>query len=97
MVTNSLSLVIDVFLRLGFSDVMHYLVSCGHVDVTRSDLHGRSLLFSAVMHNQPEVVRYLVTRVGCLCRLGFLRVQVIVSVPGALVAVACLLPVAGVL
>ncbi|KAL8593305.1 hypothetical protein ACOMHN_009958 [Nucella lapillus] len=49
--------------RLGFKDVVHYLVSGGYVDVTRHDIHGRSLLFSAVMHNQVDVVHYLVTRV----------------------------------
>ncbi|XP_070185699.1 uncharacterized protein [Littorina saxatilis] len=48
--------------RLGFPDVVHYLISGGHVDVTKSDVHGRSLLFSAIMHNQPKVVHYLVTR-----------------------------------
>ena len=56
--------------RLGFADVVHYLVRDGLVDVTRSDSHGRSLLFTAVMHNQSEVVRYLVTRVSCLCCWG---------------------------
>ncbi|XP_076446995.1 uncharacterized protein LOC143284211 [Babylonia areolata] len=49
--------------RLGFKDVVHYLVSGGYVDATRHDIHGRSLLFSAVMHNQVDVVHYLVTRV----------------------------------
>lgn len=49
--------------RLGFRDVVHYLVSGGYVDVTRHDIHGRSLLFSAVMHNQVDVVHYLVTKV----------------------------------
>ena len=46
--------------------MVQYLVSGGFVDVTRSDVHGRSLLFSAVMHNQAEIVHYLVTRVRCI-------------------------------
>lgn len=50
--------------RLGFVDVVQYLVKSCQVDVTRSDTQGRSLLFSAVMHNQIEVVRYLATKVN---------------------------------
>lgn len=47
---------------LGYVDVVHYLIKNGRVDVTRSDSHGRSLLFSTIMLNQPEVVQYLVTK-----------------------------------
>lgn len=50
-------------IRLGFQDVLHYLVSNGHADLTKSDTNGRSTLFAAIMHNQPQIVKYLATRI----------------------------------
>lgn len=50
-------------IRLGFHDVVHYFVGSGRMDLTKVDMHGRSLLFSAIMHNQPQIVKYLATRV----------------------------------
>ena len=84
--------IIDVLPRLGFVDVVHYLVSSGHVDVTRCDSHNRSLLFTAVMSNKPEMVRYLVARVSCLCCCGscsYNNYKVSIHVPWALVADTC--------
>jgi len=50
-------------IRLGYTEVIHYLIVNKHVDPQQPDSHGRSLVFSAVMHNQPDVVKYLIKRV----------------------------------
>lgn len=51
-------------IRLGFIDVIHYLLVNHHVDPSQTDSHRRSLVFSAVMHNQGPVLKYLVTQVN---------------------------------
>ncbi|XP_005093860.2 uncharacterized protein LOC101861107 [Aplysia californica] len=50
-------------IRLGYISVIHYLIVNKHVNPSHSDSHRRSLIFSAVMHNQPNVLKYLVNRV----------------------------------
>uniref|UniRef100_A0A0B6ZP05 SIPAR domain-containing protein n=1 Tax=Arion vulgaris TaxID=1028688 RepID=A0A0B6ZP05_9EUPU len=47
--------------RLGYTDVINYLMTAGHVSPGYSDSHRRSLLFIAVMYNQLESVRYLLS------------------------------------
>ncbi|XP_071107878.1 uncharacterized protein [Haliotis cracherodii] len=49
--------------RLGYVDVLHYLLVGGHVKPHHLDSHQRSLIFTAVMHNQEKVLHYLLTRV----------------------------------
>ena len=59
--------------RLGYIDVIHFLIVNHHVDPTQSDSHRRSLIFSAVMYQQASVVKYLITRVishFCVKNLG---------------------------
>ena len=51
-------------LKLGYTDVIHFLVISGLINVQLIDSHERTLIFSAVMHNQPKVLHYLVNRVG---------------------------------
>lgn len=50
-------------LRRGFTDVVHYLHIGEYVDLRMIDSHERTLIFTAVMHNQPKVLQYLVSRV----------------------------------
>ncbi|WAQ97063.1 ANK3-like protein [Mya arenaria] len=47
-------------LRHGYRDVIHYLHVGKYVDLTQVDSHERTLIFTAVMHNQPRVLQYLV-------------------------------------
>lgn len=49
--------------RRGFTDVVHYLHIGEYVDFRMIDGHERTLIFTAVMHNQPKLLQYLVTRV----------------------------------
>lgn len=49
-------------LRRGYTDVVHYLHIGGHVDLQMIDQHERTLIFTAVMHNQPKLLQYLVCR-----------------------------------
>ncbi|CAL1546431.1 unnamed protein product [Lymnaea stagnalis] len=51
-------------LRLGLTDVVNYFLVSGHVKSTYLDPHRKSLLFLAVMYTQPEVVKYLLTKVN---------------------------------
>ncbi|BFZ03550.1 hypothetical protein BsWGS_06589 [Bradybaena similaris] len=48
-------------IRLGYIDVINYYTTKGHVSPLYCDSHQRSLLFTAVMHNQMEVVRHFLT------------------------------------
>ncbi|GFN98418.1 caskin-1 [Plakobranchus ocellatus] len=50
-------------IRLGYIDVIHYLLLNGHVSSTFSDSHRKTWVFMAVMHNQPAVLKYLLTKV----------------------------------
>lgn len=50
-------------LKLGYTDVIHYLVISGLVNVRMIDSHERTLIFTAVMHNQPKVLHYFINRV----------------------------------
>lgn len=50
-------------IRLGYVDVVHYYSVSGHVSLTDKDSHNRTTIFTAVMHNQPDVVHYLINRV----------------------------------
>lgn len=50
-------------LRRGYTDVVHYLNVGGYVDLRMIDNHERTLIFTAVMHNQPKLVQYLTSRV----------------------------------
>lgn len=50
-------------LHHGFVDVVHYLHSCGLVNLRQIDNQGRTLVFTAVMYNQLKTLQYLVTRV----------------------------------
>ncbi|XP_038064461.1 uncharacterized protein LOC119734903 [Patiria miniata] len=47
----------------GFVSVLHYLVRSGKLDVAAVNKEDRSLVFEAVMHNQPRVLHYLLTKV----------------------------------
>ena len=51
-------------LRRGYTDVIHFLNVGQQVDLLFVDQHERTLIFTAVMHNQPRVLQYLTTRVG---------------------------------
>lgn len=50
-------------LRRGFTDVIHYLHIGEYVDLRKIDGHERTLIFTAVMHNQPKLLHYLVNKV----------------------------------
>ncbi|KAL4240026.1 hypothetical protein ACF0H5_000821 [Mactra antiquata] len=50
-------------IRRGFTDVVHYLHVGDHVNLHLIDNHERTLIFTAVMHNQPKLLNYLITRV----------------------------------
>ena len=50
-------------LRLGFTDVIHYLHVSGTVNLSLVDSHERTLIFTAVMLNKPKVLQYLIGRV----------------------------------
>lgn len=51
------------YYRNGYADVVNYLLKAGHVKATMKDLDGKGLLFTAVMHNQPKVLKYLLSHV----------------------------------
>lgn len=51
-------------LKHGYTDVIHFLVISGLVNVQQIDTHERTLIFTAVMHNQPKVLHYLINRVS---------------------------------
>ncbi|CAC5402293.1 unnamed protein product [Mytilus coruscus] len=51
-------------IRLGFVDVVHYYNVSGHVSLKSIDSHDRTTIFTAVMHNQPDVLQYLINRVN---------------------------------
>ena len=50
-------------LREGYVDVVHYLLASGKVNSRGVDDEGRTLIFTAVMHNQPDIVRFLLRKV----------------------------------
>lgn len=50
-------------LKLGYTDVIHFLVISKLVNVQSIDSHERTLIFTAVMHNQPKVLHYLIHRI----------------------------------
>ncbi|KAK3751046.1 hypothetical protein RRG08_044624 [Elysia crispata] len=50
-------------IRLGYIDVIHYLFLNGHVSSQYSDSHRKTWVFMAVMHNQPAVLKHLLTKV----------------------------------
>lgn len=50
-------------LRHGYTDVVHYLNIGECLNFRMIDSHERTLIFTAVMHNQPKVLHYLVSRV----------------------------------
>ncbi|XP_064612317.1 uncharacterized protein LOC135476265 [Liolophura sinensis] len=50
-------------IRADFVDVVHYLLKCRHVDPQDTDSHGRTWIFTAVMHNSANVLVYLLNRV----------------------------------
>ena len=49
--------------RNGYIDVINYLLKSNKVSADYCDSHQRSLVFTAVMHNQPDVLSYLVKKV----------------------------------
>ncbi|CAH1795219.1 unnamed protein product [Owenia fusiformis] len=49
-------------IRHGYVDVIHYLIRMGKVDPRDVDDHSRTLIFTAVMHNQPRVLQFLVQK-----------------------------------
>ena len=51
-------------IRLGFVDVLHYYMTSNLVSPYFKDSHNRTYLFTAVMHNQPSVLHYLINRVS---------------------------------
>ena len=51
-------------LKLGYTDVIHFLVISDLVNVRMIDSHERTLIFTAVMHNQPKVLQYFINRVS---------------------------------
>lgn len=53
-------------IRLGYGDVVHYYNVTHHVALSQIDCHGRTTIFTAVMHNQPDVLHYLINRVSNL-------------------------------
>lgn len=61
-------------IRLGFVDVVHYYNVTDHVTLSQVDSHGRTTVFNAVMHNQADVLHYLINRVSTDC---FYLLQVI--------------------
>lgn len=50
-------------IRLGYSDVVHYYIVSGHINPQQVDSHNRTFIFTAVMHNQLDVLNYLMKRV----------------------------------
>ncbi|KAK3091148.1 hypothetical protein FSP39_017513 [Pinctada imbricata] len=50
-------------IRLGFVDVLHYYLSSNLISPYFKDSHNRTYLFTAVMHNQPSVLHYLINRI----------------------------------
>ena len=50
-------------LRHGYTDVVHYLNVGDHLNFRMIDCHERTLIFTAVMHNQPRILNYLITKV----------------------------------
>ena len=53
-------------IRLGHVDVVHYLLSEGHVNPHYVDNQGRTYVFTAVMHSQNDVLKYLLHTVSIL-------------------------------
>lgn len=51
-------------LRRGYTDVVHYLNVGNYVNLRMIDHHERTLIFTAVMHNQPKLLQYLVSKVS---------------------------------
>ena len=51
-------------IRSGYADVVNYLLRTGHVSASMKDLDNKGLLFTAVMHNQPKVLKYLLSHVS---------------------------------
>ncbi|ESO87089.1 hypothetical protein LOTGIDRAFT_229258 [Lottia gigantea] len=50
-------------IRHDYIDVIHYLIVSGRVNPNYTDNHNRTCIFTAVMHNKPKVVQYLLHRV----------------------------------
>ncbi|XP_059174934.1 uncharacterized protein LOC131955031 [Physella acuta] len=49
-------------IQLGYIDVISYLIKSGHVSMSYTDSQRKSLLFIAVMQNQPDVVKYFLSK-----------------------------------
>ncbi|XP_070581122.1 uncharacterized protein [Ptychodera flava] len=47
----------------GYAEVLFYLMKCKKLDPKVTDAHGRTLIFTSVMHNQPIVLSFLLTKV----------------------------------
>ena len=53
-----------LLIRNGYADVVNYLLRTGHVQATMKDLDNKGLLFTAVMNNQPKVLKFLLSHVS---------------------------------
>ena len=49
--------------RIDYLDVVRYLLASGKVPAQSQDKHGRTLIFTAVMHNRPELLEFLLKKV----------------------------------
>ena len=56
--------------RNGYIDVINWLVRSGKVDPRMKDGHGRTLIFTAVVHNQPKVIQFLLNQVSGLTNIA---------------------------
>jgi len=51
--------------RLGFEDVVQYLLETHKVSVDLCDIGNKTIIFHAVTSSQPSVLRYLLSLVSC--------------------------------
>ena len=51
-------------IRNNYFDVIHYLVTSGKVKRDSVDKHGRTLVFTAVVQNKVEVLKFLLKKVN---------------------------------
>ena len=59
----SFSFITIHYCRLGHIAVLRYMITCRGVDPDVTNEHGQTLLFTAVVHKQLEVVHYLLAQV----------------------------------
>ena len=61
---NTCWITFTIVFRHGYLDVVHYLLLSGKIRTTFKDPHNRTLLFTAVMSNQPRILKFLLYNVS---------------------------------